>query len=163
VNQFIDMMELRVTSLVALASNVFMRRIRRLVYSSVMNDPVFEKKVAPVSIYNLLIASIRPSPLDWLNPTKAMCAVAKSAESIPTTLWFTNPEQLRDLIAAGQITACRKILLQILRLHDFDPAKIPLELLPLYDAAVGLFQQLHKDPYAFAPPPIQDDRRPVPS
>jgi hypothetical protein len=128
-----------------------------------MNDPIFEKKVAPVSIYNLLIASTRPAPLDWLNPTPGMCAVAKSAESIRTTLWFTNPEQLRDLMAAGQITACRKILLQILRLHDFDPAKIPGELLPLYDAASALFQQLRKDPYAFSPPPIQDDRRPVPS
>ena len=161
-NQFIDMMELRVTSLFALASNVFMRRIRRLVYSSVMNDPVFEEKVAPVSIYNLLIASTRPSPLDWLNPTPGMCAVAKSAESIPTTLWFTNPEQLRDLMAAGQITACRKILLQILRLHDFDPAKIPVELLPVYEAAFELFQQLRKNPYAFAGPPIQDDTGPVP-
>jgi len=162
-NQFIDMMELRITSLFALASNVFMRRIRRLVYSSVMNDPSFEKKVAPVSIYNLLNASTREPPLDWLNPTEAMRAVATSAQTIPTTLWFTNPEQLRDLIAAGQITLCRKVLLQILRLHDFDPAKIPLELRPLYDAAAALFSQLRTDPYIFAGQPIQDDSGAHPS
>ncbi len=52
------MMELRISSLLALASSVFMRRIRRLVYASVMNDERFRKKVMPVLIYNLLEVSV---------------------------------------------------------------------------------------------------------
>jgi hypothetical protein len=153
VNQFVDMMELRISSLFALASNVFMRRIRRLVYSSVMNDPSLQKKVEPVSIYNLLNARVRPPPLDWLNPTKAMASVAKTAQEIKTTLWFTNPEQLRDLIAAGQITACRKVLLHILVLSGNDPQKIPDHQRPLYERAKQRFEKLITDPYAFAGPP----------
>jgi predicted acylesterase/phospholipase RssA len=163
VNQFVDMMELRITSLFALASNVFMRRIRRLVYSSVMNDPVLKNIVLPVSIYNLRIATKRPPPLDWLNPTEGMQCVSTKAETIPTTLWFTNREQLRDLIAAGQITVCRKLLVHLLWLHGNDPARIPEHQRPLFEAAHALFHKLRHDPYAFAGPAIQDDTGPHPS
>jgi predicted acylesterase/phospholipase RssA len=151
VNQFIDMMELRITSLFALASSVFMRRIRRLVYDSVMNDDRFRKKVMPVLIYNLLEARTRVAPLEWLNPTDAMRDVATKADNMPTTLWFTAPdEQLRNLIAAGQITACRKVLLHILDLSDDDPARIPPPLVPLFERARSLFEQLRADPYIVA-------------
>lgn len=151
VNQFIDMMELRISSLFALASSVFMRRIRRLVYASVMDDDRFRKKVMPVLIYNLLEARSRVAPLEWLNPTGAMRDVATRADNMPTTLWFTAPdEQLRNLIAAGQITACRKVLLHILDLSDNDPARIPPQLLPLFERARSLFEQLRADPYIFA-------------
>jgi hypothetical protein len=163
VNQFIDMMETRVTSLAALASNVFMRRIRRLLYSSVMSDSVLTNRVVPVSIYNLRIAGKRAPPLDWLNPTEGMRSVAMKAQTIPTTLWFTNREQLRDLIAAGQNTVCRKLLVHILQLHENDPTKIPEHQRPLFEAAHAFFQQLRQDPYAFAGPPIQDDTGPHPS
>jgi predicted acylesterase/phospholipase RssA len=150
VNQFIDMMELRISSLFALASSVFMRRIRRLVYASVMNDDRFRKKVMPVLIYNLLESRSRVGPLEWLNPTCAMCDVATQADKIPTTLWFTAPEQLPNLIAAGQITACRKVLLHILSLSGDDPNKIPPQLLPLFEHARSLFEQLRADPYILA-------------
>ena len=155
VNQFIDMMELRISSLFALASSVFMRRIRRLVYASVMNDDRFRKKVMPVLIYNLLEARSRVAPLEWLNPTCAMCEVATKADKMPTTLWFTAPEQLPNLVAAGQITACRKVLLHILDLSDDDPNKIPPQLLPLFEHARSLFEQLRADPCIFAGKPAQ--------
>ncbi len=77
--------------------------------------------------------------------------VATKADNMPTTLWFTAPdEQLRNLIAAGQITACRKVLLHILDLSDDDPARIPPQLLPLFERARALFEQLRTDPYIFA-------------
>jgi predicted acylesterase/phospholipase RssA len=156
VNQFIDMMELRISSLFALASNVFMRRIRRLVYNSVMSDERFTGKLLPILIYNLLEAETLAPPLDWLNPSKAMCAVAKAAESIPTTLWFTGSEQLPHLIACGQITICRKLLLHILSLSGYNPETIPPSLRSLFDKARLLFEQLKEKPYSFvaAPPPM---------
>jgi hypothetical protein len=151
INQFIDMMELRISSLFALASSVFMRRIRRLIYQSVYADPQLTKKIMPVLIYNLLEGNRRPPPLDWLNPTCAMQEVAGKAQDIKTTLWFDDPKQLRVLIAAGQITCCRKVALHILSLADNDPAKIPPPLVPLYQRTRALFEQLRADPYAFAP------------
>jgi len=153
VNQFIDMMELRISSLLALASSVFMRRIRRLVYASVMNDDRFRKKVMPVLIYNLLEAKHRPPPLEWLNPTDAMRDVATKADNMRTTLWFTAPEQLRNLIAAGQITACRKVLLHILSLSENDPNKVPPPLLPLFERARTLWKTLGAHPCSLVEPP----------
>lgn len=153
VNQFIDMMELRISSLFALASSVFMRRIRRLVYASVMNDDRYRKKVMPVLIYNLLESRSRVAPLEWLNPTEAMRDVATKADNMPTTLWFTAREQLRNLIAAGQITACRKVLFHILSLNDDNPDTVPPNLRALFDWARTLFGQLRKDPYALVDSP----------
>jgi predicted acylesterase/phospholipase RssA len=148
INQFIDMMELRISSLFALASSVFMRRIRQLIYKSVYSDPQIRKKIMPVLIYNVLEGTRREPPLDWLNPTDAMKEVASQAQDIKTTLWFDDPKQLRVLIAAGQITCCRKLALHILSLADKDPNKIPPPLLPLYERARALFEELRLDPYA---------------
>jgi predicted acylesterase/phospholipase RssA len=153
VNQFIDMMELRITSLFALASSVFMRRVRRLVYQSVMGDPRFQGKLVPVLIYNLLEARTRPPPLDWLNPSEAMRNVATLAETLPTTLWFTNPAQLRPLIAAGQSTVCRKVLLHILSLSGDDQNAVPPHLRSVFLRARALFEQLKKDPYSLVDAP----------
>lgn len=148
VNQFIDMMELRISSLLALASSVFMRRIRQMVYASVLNDEDFKGRTLPVSIYNLLGAKPWPPPLEWLTPTPAMQKVALAADTLPTTLWFTAPDQLRDLLAAGQITICRKMLLHILSLCENNPDKVPPNLLPLFERARTLLEKLRKDPYA---------------
>lgn len=153
VNQFIDMMELRISSLFALASSVFMRRIRRLVYQSVMNDDRFKGKLLPCLIYNLLEAKNQPPPLDWLYPTEAMHKVASDADTMPTTLWFTGPDQLRNLLAAGQITICRKVLLHILSFSNYDPDTVPPNLRPLFDRAHVLFEQLRKNPYALVDSP----------
>lgn len=151
VNQFIDMMELRISSLFALASAVFMRRIRRLIYQSVYSDELLKPKIMPVLIYNLLQATPKSVPLDWLYPTDAMREVATRAQDMRTTLWFDGPEQLRNLIAAGQITSCRKVALQILSLSHNDPNQIPPPLLPLFEHTRALFEQLRADPYAFVP------------
>lgn len=151
VNQFIDMMELRISSLFALASAVFMRRIRRLIYNSVYADELLKKKIMPVLIYNLLEGTRRDPPLEWLNPTDAMREVASKAQDIKTTLWFDDPDQLRVLIAAGQITSCRKVALHILSLANNDPNKIPPPLLPLFERARSLFEHLRADPYALVP------------
>ncbi len=64
-------------------------------------------------------------------------------------------EQLRNLIAAGQITACRKVLLHILDLSDNDPDRIPPQLLPLFERARSLFEQLRADPYILAGKPTE--------
>lgn len=148
VNQFIDMMELRVSSLFALASSVFMRRIRQMVYTSILNDETFQGRTLPVSIYNLLEAKPWPPPLKWLTPTPKMLEAARAADALPTTLWFTAPKQLPHLIAAGQITTCRKVLLHILSLCDNNPDKVPPHLLPLFERARALLEKVAADPHA---------------
>jgi predicted acylesterase/phospholipase RssA len=148
VNQFIDMMELRISSLFALASSLFMRRIRRLVYKSVMGDDLFKGKTVPTLIYNLLEADRLKPPLEWLNPSSAACQVAEAADKLPTTLWFTEPVQLRHLIVCGQMTICRKVLLHILDLCEYNPDAIPPHLRTLFGEARALFEKLNGDPCA---------------
>src|SRR4029077_4821475 len=101
VNHFIDMVEVRIASLFALAASVFMRRIRRLVYDSIFADPHFEKKLVPNLIYDLLQQKKYPAAFEWLDPSEAMRKVTAAAEAMPTTLWFTDPQQMKDLIACG--------------------------------------------------------------
>jgi predicted acylesterase/phospholipase RssA len=153
VNQFIDMMELRISSLFALASSIFMRRIRRLVYKSVMGDDLFKGKTVPTLIYDLLEADTFQPPLDWLNPSPAACEVACAADKLPTTLWFTGPEQLPHLIACGQMTICRKVLLHILKLSGDNQDAVPPHLRALFDKARAFFRQLNGSPYALAAGP----------
>jgi predicted acylesterase/phospholipase RssA len=148
VNQFIDMVELRVSSLFALAASVFMRRIRRLVYDSVYEDKRFEKKLVPNLIYDLLLNRPYPSALSWLEPSESMRKVAAAAEAMPTTLWFTDPQQTRDLIACGQMTMCYKLLLQIGSPTAGDVVVIPPHQQAIFDQAREFYLKLKADPYA---------------
>lgn len=153
VNQFIDMLELRMSSLLALASSVFMRRVRRLVYKTVMDNDLFRGKLLPTLIYDLLEADPLAPPLTWLYPSEATRQTATTADTLPTTLWFTEPQQLRHLVACGQITICRKVLLHILKRANYDPDTIPLHLRPLFEQARALYEQLNGNPYAIVDSP----------
>jgi hypothetical protein len=82
-----------------------------------------------------------------------MQKVALAADTLPTTLWFTAPEQLPDLLTAGQITICRKVLLHILSLCENNPDKVPPHLLALYDRARTLWEKLRTGPYPLVEPP----------
>jgi predicted acylesterase/phospholipase RssA len=153
INHFIDMIEVRIASLFALAANVFMRRIRRLVYDSLFADPRFEKKIVPNLIYDLLEERKYPDTRAWLVPSAAMRKVAAAAEAMPTTLWFTDPQQMKDLIACGQMTMCSKLLIQIAALGSKDGTTVPANLQATFDMAQGLYMRLKEDPYCLVSAP----------
>jgi predicted acylesterase/phospholipase RssA len=149
VNQFMDMVELRVSSLFALAASVFMRRIRRLVYDLVFEDTRIKKKLVPNLIYDLLQKKKYPTAFAWLEPSEPMCKVAAAAEAMPTTLWFTDSQQqMKDLIACGQMTMCYKLLLHIVSLGEEDMTVIPAHLQAVFEQARQFYLQLKADPYA---------------
>lgn len=148
VNQFIDMVHLRISSLVALASGVFMRRIRRLVYDSVFKDPRFVERLLPNLIYDLLQTKVLPAPLEWVAPSEAMRAVAQAANEMGTTLWFSEPQQLKDLIACGQITMCYKLLVHLTSHRKEGGLTAPSQHDEVFNRARDLFLKLKKDPYA---------------
>lgn len=125
-----------------------MRRIRRLVYKSVMGDDLFKGKTVPTLIYNLLEADTLKSPLEWLNPSTDALQVAGAADKLPTTLWFTEADQLKHLIVCGQMTICRKVLLHILSLCEYNPDAIPPHLRALFGEARAIFEKLNGKPYA---------------
>ena len=147
INRFIDMVEVRIASLFALTASVFMRRIRRLVYDSIYNDPRFKKKLVPNLIYNLIEKRTHPMVLAWLDPSEAMSKVATAAEAMPTTLWFTDSQQMKDLIACGQMTMCFKLLFHIASPNGADAIAISPEMQTTFDAARALYTKLKSDPY----------------
>lgn len=153
VDQFINMIELRISSLFALASGVFLRRIRRLVYDSVYKDPRFAGRLVSNIIYDIPDAKARLASLAWLDPSDAMREVAKAANAMPTTLWFTDKAQMPVLIACGQATICYQLLDHILKLNGSDPRAIPPQLLPLFERAKELYLHLKTDPRAFVSAP----------
>ena len=116
VPEFTQMLVLRVTSLLALTSSVFMARIRRLVFGQVWEDENFEGR----RIASLIYAMARDEPAlfdahPWLRPSDALVRLAKTAEAMPTTLWFNEPAQFTTLQRAGEATICFVLLRHIVR------------------------------------------------
>jgi predicted acylesterase/phospholipase RssA len=110
----IGMVELRVGSLLALTSSIFMKRIRGLIVSSVYKDPAYEGKRMMNLVYSL--DENRPKLYEaypWLEPSPALRKLATDAEAFPTTLWFDDPKQMEMVARAGEVTLCF-ILLQFI-------------------------------------------------
>ena len=108
----IEIVKTRVSSVLAMTSNVFMKRIRQLQFNNLM-DP--ESRAKHVS-FNL-IYSLNPSKdREWLwkldpelKPTLEMREISAKSEIVPTTLWM-NEEQFKILIACGRCTTCFSLL-----------------------------------------------------
>ena len=110
----VGMIQLRVGSLLALTSSIFMKRIRGLIVDSVYKDPAYKGKRMMNLIYSL--DENRPklyAAHPWLEPSPALRQLAKEAEAFPTTLWFDAPGQMEMVARAGEATLCF-ILLQFI-------------------------------------------------
>jgi hypothetical protein len=108
----IDMVKARINSVLAMTSNVFMKRIRQLQFNNLMNPGSRAKLVAFNLIYTLNPTKDRFElwKLDPdLKPTEEMKKISVLAEKIPTTLWM-NQEQFQILIACGRSTTCFSLL-----------------------------------------------------
>jgi predicted acylesterase/phospholipase RssA len=108
----IEIIKVRVSSVLAMTSNVFMKRIRQLQFNNLMNP---ESRARLVS-FNL-IYSLNPTvDRAWLwkldpelKPTLEMKEISAKAEIVPTTLWI-NEDQYKILIACGRATTCFSLL-----------------------------------------------------
>ncbi len=99
----------RAASLMALTSRVFMKRVRTLTYRRLFEDP----RTSGRAIGNLITDLMRDG-----EATPEMQRIGLLAASMPTTLWFDDEQQLRDVIAAGRMTTCRSLLRHIERIRE---------------------------------------------
>jgi len=107
----LEMLKARFGSLTALASSVFLKRIRRLVVESVFTDQKRRDKIAFNVLYELLLPHPKLEEKDAeLKPSPQLQQVATRAEQMATTLWFANEEDLKNLIICGQATTCFNLL-----------------------------------------------------
>lgn len=108
----IEMVKARVTSVMAMTTNIFMKRIRQLQFNDLMNPDSRAKRVSFNLIYTLNPTKDRAYlwKLDpELKPTDEMKKISALAEVVPTMLWM-NEEQYKILIACGRCTTCFSLL-----------------------------------------------------
>lgn len=151
VNQFIYIMSLRVTSLSALIRQVFMKRIRSLVFEQVYHDPTYNKARITNRIDRLLTRPIDNVPHIGVLENR-LRTVINSAACMPTTLWFDadnvitiktatgnkHINELDSLVIAGQATICFNLLQYITRVYGKAPQSYP-------EKIHGLWQDLQRD------------------
>ena len=148
VDQFLDLLELRWKSLLALTSSVFMRRIRRLVLEKIYSKPDYQEKVIANFIYELTPG--KQSRFDKLPdvepPSGELQKILDDACKMPTTLWFDNSKQLFELVVAGQTTICFKLMDYVASTYGTVIENYPPEVRSFWWALVDNWQQLNKDP-----------------
>ncbi len=166
VDQLVDMLWLRLRSLVTLTASIFMKRIRGLGYRQLYQDDAYRTRRVSNLVYHLgssqPFAAILAGLVD--PPSAALRRVADEAAAMPTALWFQpeKPWQLPCLVAAGQATLCYNLMKQAVRVHGGDPAAFPPEVAAAWARLTADWEALRADPYArlrgrelgaLAPPP----------
>ncbi len=140
----IEIVGSRAKSLVAMASSVFMKRIRDLGYNRIFASSVFEAKVVPNIIYDLDNESKWGLEIKNANfqPSAKLRDIAVRAEAYPTNLWFTKLEDLENLIFCGEATVCFNILKYLLRYHSVEILDANSAEAELYSKALNHWQSL---------------------
>ncbi len=109
----IYLLKFRVTSVLKMTSDIFLRRIRQLQMQELYRSGDWSYRVKANNIYTLHSQAREALP-------EAMIQVIESANTMPTTLWFSQKDitqnRLDKLIACGQFTMCYNLINYIERL-----------------------------------------------
>jgi predicted acylesterase/phospholipase RssA len=115
-----QMLKTRFNSVLTLNSDVFLKRIRQLIYNRFYNTPTWENRGKGNHVYDLATVNNlnRLNHTDTSTPalnSPAIQTVAQIAYEMPTTLWFDKSnsktvQSLACLIACGQFTTCYNLL-----------------------------------------------------
>ncbi|EAU62325.1 hypothetical protein, partial [Stigmatella aurantiaca] len=139
VNEFSQMLVLRIGSLLALTSSVFMKRVRGLIFKNLYRTSEYTGR----RISNLISKlSTEDAPLfaeyPWIQPKPHLVKLGQQASQMATTLWFTQDDQFVTVESAGEATLCYVLLRHILKQHK---GRYETAGLPLFD----LFERLRKE------------------
>jgi hypothetical protein len=176
----LDLVALRVTSLLALTSNVFMKRIRSAGLDRAFTDPAYKGRLMASFIYHLsprnrwvfedpahddkMLAPVDPSLVQTLQaiprPSQLVLRTTERAAEVPTLLWFRDDDELPLLVAAGQITTCFNLIKFVARTRVFDPQtrSFPGEVGRLWQTLLQDWQTFQGDPRSFLRQIIPDIR-----
>lgn len=151
VGQLLGMVRLRVGSLFAMASDVFMARVRALVYGQVYRDAHYEERRVSNLIYDLtpsrpfyFATDPRVPP-----PSRELVEVVEAAASMPTTLWFDDDRQLPGLVAAGDATLCYNLMKHLARRFGRDTNAYPEPARALWERLLADWKVIVREPYVF--------------
>ncbi|NJK52253.1 MAG: hypothetical protein HC936_04415 [Leptolyngbyaceae cyanobacterium SU_3_3] len=146
VDEFFYLLELRITSLLALTGSVFMDRIKALNLAQVYENKAYEGKRISNRI-DRLIDPKRKVNLPGITPLRSMLKeVIERATEMPTTLWFDNSQQLVDVTIAGQATICFNLMQYIVRQYGEDSEIYPLAIKEMWDKLKQDWEILNENP-----------------
>ena len=148
VPDLLEMLKGRFSSLTALASTVFMKRIRSLLLQYVITNPKRRERLAFNVLYEILLSHPKLEAQDAaFKPSAQLREVVEGAEAMPTTLWFPRESDLRTLIVCGQATLCFNIL-KYLRDKQEDALQDPCSAVSqMYQRARDRWLALQRDAY----------------
>ncbi len=122
-----NLVSTRLTSLITMSANVFMKAIRGEQYENINQYDVIKlsRKTPPQNVktsgriaYNLIYdlnptnkrTELWKADIDLI-PTRKMVKISRDAEAVGTTLWFDKDSgELKNLVICGQITVCLSIM-----------------------------------------------------
>ncbi|HEY0385660.1 MAG TPA: patatin-like phospholipase family protein [Pyrinomonadaceae bacterium] len=147
----LDLLRLRFDSLMAITSYIFMKRIRALNLSGLMEDPDLRNDVLFNVLYEMELNHPKLVGKDpETEPTNALKQVAARAEAVETKLWVTNQQELNNLIACGQATTCFNILKFLWEKRTAEMQAKSGPLYALYLDALKLWKELKQEPTRYA-------------
>jgi predicted acylesterase/phospholipase RssA len=177
----LDMALFRVTSLLALTSEVFMKRIRSAGLNRTFDDPAYQGRIMANLIYQLtpnyrwvfaapasdskMLPGLEPALVAELQaippPSAQLEGVAKTAADMPTTLWFNDPKELPALVAAGQFTTCLNLMKFVARTRIFDANTRTFqgEVGPLWEQLLAEWKRFQSAPYFLLDEMIPEARK----
>ena len=151
IDQLADLLILRGTSLISMATNVFMRRIRSLVYGLIYDDDKYKGQRISNLVYDLASESEWEDLPGVPPPTGRLQAVADVAATMGTILWFEKdvPDQQRKVVATGQATICLNLMQYIVRNCGEGQEKWPTQVKELWTQLKADWEVFRENPLAF--------------
>jgi len=123
----------RAKSVVMMSSEVFLKRLRQMSYSTLFNEDAWKNRLVSSTIYELRSAerwqsrSENGTLASYLAPSEAIQQNSARAAAMGTTLWYTPEEKAaglpRAVMACGQYTICYNLLDYIEKIEQ-DPSNL---------------------------------------
>ncbi|WP_170110690.1 patatin-like phospholipase family protein [Flavilitoribacter nigricans] len=145
----------RISSVLKMVNDIFLKQIRRLTYAKIYDDANWDYRRIANIVYELRPSEVKKNLLDRDNkkraeegkpvikypdvlrqPSPKLQEVAENASDMGTTLWFTpedrgigvkHGDRLKDLVTDGQFTICYNLLVYLCELRAYPEAYNKLE------------------------------------
>ena len=161
IDTLIQMVKARSASLLILNTDVFLKRVRQLLYKDFYQSSLWDYKVKGNRAYDLALSTDcyrKPAKNPDDEPTFAMRKVAEVSFTMGTTLWFDkgeskNAHKKACIIASGQFTTCYNLLEYVQRimrnsqLFNGLDIKYQTRLKDLEGQLLNDYKQFQNDPF----------------
>lgn len=142
-----SLVQMRTDSMIAMSSTIFLKRVRSQSFRRFAEDPKYRKR----TIFNLIyrMTTRHPGLLakeNALEPSEKLTDLAARMEKVETKLWVRNEDELKDLIACGQATACFNLLRYLWKVYEAQIKSQDDLIYPVYHQAMAAWEKLKNDP-----------------